>query len=74
MIQQLQGNLNLRDAIPLAESLGCHIEHLRRTGEIYITHPSWQKPLVVNVRRKDTNRVFMVKLRQLANKVRVASP
>jgi hypothetical protein len=48
--------MNLREALRAARDLGCNAQHLRRTGEIIVSHPSIARRIVVNSRRKDATR------------------
>jgi hypothetical protein len=48
--------MNLRDALRAARDLGCCIRQINRTGEIIVSHPSVDRRIVVNSRRKDAPR------------------
>lgn len=65
MTRPLSGNPSQRDCEHAARDLGVHVEHVHRTGETRWTHPAWQRPIVINSRRKDTPRALVVALRRL---------
>ena len=62
----ITGNPNLIDSIRIAKSLGCEVTYPRRTGELCVRHHALLRPIVVNSRRKDSSRILVQKLRQLA--------
>jgi len=55
---------NLREALELAEQLGCTVGPVRRTGEIRVSHPAIRKAVRLNGRRKDAPRSLVTLLRQ----------
>lgn len=68
----LDGNPNLDDALRAAKALGCTVQLKRANGEVEVRHPSWQKILAVNSRRKSTPRTLLVHLRHLLHPKEVA--
>ena len=60
----------LRDLLHLSNELGCSVEHCRRTGEIKVHHPSFGKVIKLNMRRNDSPRVLVSKIRQLMREQR----
>lgn len=54
-----------RDALSMAENLGCSVGIAKGTGDVVISHPKMVKKIRMNCRRKDTPRVFVVWLRKL---------
>ena len=56
---------NLRKSLLAAERLGCTIEHRSGTGELFVRHPTLQKPLRVCGHRKDAPRVLTTFLQHL---------
>ena len=59
--------LNRHEAVRLAVRLGCHVEAVRRTGEVRITHPAWSRSVLINNRRKDVGRQLVTLLRRLVS-------
>jgi hypothetical protein len=57
--------MNLRDCLAEAARLGARVEHIRRTGEIRLTHSRGGCSGAVNARRKDAPRKLVVWLRAL---------
>lgn len=53
-------------------SLGGSVKNIRGTGEERYSHPSIQRPITVNKRRKDSPRKLMTALRRLADRRRAA--
>lgn len=62
----MKAGINLIDAVRSARRLGILVEHLRKTGELRWSHPSAQKPIRVNSRRKDAPRHATTFLRKVA--------
>lgn len=58
---------NLRDARELWRGFGGDIEDIRRTGEERYVHPSIERPIKVNKRRKDTPRKLVTALRRIVD-------
>ena len=58
-------NLNRRQAIRLARSLGCDVHPPNRTGELVFSHPLLAWHVRTNGRRKDTSRELMQFLREV---------
>lgn len=56
----------LRDAIPLAQSLGFSVRWFNATGELEFAHPTIARRLRINSRRKDVPRTVVVALRRIA--------
>ncbi|MDP9174567.1 MAG: hypothetical protein M3O30_11965 [Planctomycetota bacterium] len=63
---KIASGINRRNALDIARSLGCDIAHLRRTGEVLVTHASLPRPIRLNNRRKDAARILTTTLRRLA--------
>lgn len=62
----LAGWPNLKDALRVAADLGCEMRHRKGTGEIIVSHPLWERTILVNCRRKDTPGQLLKGLRGLA--------
>jgi hypothetical protein len=62
----IHAGMNQRNAIRAASSLGCQIEHVRRTGEIRVSHPAIDRPVRINGRRKSASRKLTTMLRHIA--------
>lgn len=58
-------NLRMRDAIKIAERLGCKVRDVNRTGEMLVTHSAWPRPIRLNKRRTDTTQQLVAWLRKL---------
>lgn len=65
MKRHLYQNMSCRDALRIAEDLGCTI---RQTEEIIVRHPTWSRSVRIHVGRKDVSKALLSKLRQLAAK------
>lgn len=61
----LDGNPNLKDTLRAAEELGCQVWEKSGQGETCVRHPTWPGMVILNHRRKDTNRALLVRLRRL---------
>ena len=57
--------VNQREALKLAQHLGCTVEPIRCTGELRVCHPALLRPIRLNGRRKDAARVLTSALRHL---------
>lgn len=55
----------LRDALRLAERLGCRVVDVRGTGEIRVSHGSMARRVRLNARRRDAPRRLVDYLRHL---------
>jgi len=58
-----RSSLSMRDAIRLAERLGCLIGH--QGGDYMISHRGTNRKIRINSRRKDVPRAFVTFLRKL---------
>lgn len=58
-----RASLSMRDAIRLAERLGCTIGH--QGGDYMIAHQATNRRIRINSRRKDTPRALFTFLRKL---------
>lgn len=56
--------MSLRDALRLAERLGCRVEPKRRTGEVRVTLPDGEA-VILSRARKDAPRVLSTALARL---------
>ena len=63
---QGKGGANLRHTLREAESMGCRVATIRRTGELRISHPAIDRTVKLNGRRKDTPRALTCFLRRIA--------
>lgn len=69
MPKELTPGMNLRDALNLAQRLGCKVEHARRTGEVVVSHRDHPRHKVrLNSRRKCAPRALTSLLRKVAVK------
>lgn len=66
--------MNQRDAIRIAESMGCSVRVVPRTGDAEISHPLMEKPIRFNVRKKSSPRSVGVWLRRLEEKQCSSTP
>jgi hypothetical protein len=66
MSDEIHKNLSLRDALRIAEKLGCTITYPRRHGEVRVWHPSCVNALNINNRRKDAAQRLVSLLRRLS--------
>ena len=58
--------MSLRHVRRLWIKSGGDFDDVRRTGEERYTHPSLERPITVNKRRKDTPRKLVTALRRIA--------
>ena len=56
-------------ALKMAKSLGGSVKNKRRTGEVVVRHPDWNRPVTINNRRKDAPRYLVAKLNRLAERL-----
>lgn len=59
---------NLRNTRKLWRNFGGDVEDVRRTGEERYSHPSIERPIKVNKRRKDTPRKLVAALRRIVDR------
>lgn len=67
MAVSVPNGIHFKDAIKLAVDLGCEVRPINRTGETLIRHPSVERALKLNNRRKDCARCLVVLLRRLSD-------
>ena len=64
MKDDLHGGMSWRVALKLAERIGCRIAHVRRTGELSLSHPRISRRVRANARRKDIPRHVLAFLKR----------
>ncbi len=52
----VSSGLNRRDLYAFAREHNCRVQHVRRTGEVRLSHPLVPESVLVNNRRKDASR------------------
>lgn len=62
----MQQGISLLNALRHAKALGVLVEHVRKTGELRLTHPLIPQRLRCNSRRKDASRQTVGFLRKVA--------
>ncbi len=62
---EIHSGMNLREALEVAEELGCTVRPRRGTGEFIVSHPRWGRTIRVSRGRRDCPRLLTVLLRQL---------
>lgn len=65
---------NLRESLAIAMQLGCKVQHLRRTGELSISHEAVTPPIKINMRRKDTPVALYAFLRRVSEARKALPP
>jgi len=60
---KVSSGMNLREAVAYAKGIGCTVVKLPGTGELMISHPTWDRRIRINGRRKDAPRALTTALR-----------
>lgn len=58
-------NMRMRDALKIAQDLGCLVRHLPASDEILVDHRLFPRPVRVKCTRHDTTQQLMTWLRRL---------